>query len=94
MRRSKRAEFWSAIETLTQNLVHWRTVIISRSCFLIFRNKQPVPSLNPDGGRFGLPADFLIAPDAACWPGSTALMPMIGGRSTRSSPLFETGRAT
>jgi peroxiredoxin len=25
--------------------------------------KQPLPSLNPKGGRFGLPADFLIAAD-------------------------------
>ena len=29
----------------------------------IVRDQQPVPSLTPRGGRFGLPADFLIATD-------------------------------
>lgn len=29
----------------------------------IVRKRQPIPPLNPAGGRFGLPADFLIARD-------------------------------
>jgi hypothetical protein len=36
---------------------------------------RPMPSTNPHGGRFGLPADFLIAPDGrvlACKYGSHA----------------------
>lgn len=34
---------------------------VLRSLGAILRGRQPVPSLNPQGGRFGLPADFLIA---------------------------------
>ena len=33
---------------------------IYRSARLISRSGRPIPSLNPQGGRFGLPADFLI----------------------------------
>jgi peroxiredoxin len=29
----------------------------------VLRHRRPIPSLNPHGGRFGLPADFLIAGD-------------------------------
>lgn len=29
----------------------------------VLLGQRPAPSLNPHGGRFGLPADFLIAPD-------------------------------
>jgi peroxiredoxin len=36
---------------------------IIRSLGAIVRRKEPVPPLNPNGGRFGLPADFLIASD-------------------------------
>ena len=36
---------------------------VSRSALMILRKHQAVPSLNPQGGRFGLPADFLIAQD-------------------------------
>lgn len=31
----------------------------------IVRREQPTPALNPRDGRFGLPADFLIASDGA-----------------------------
>lgn len=42
----------------------WSTIVraIARSLGEIARGR-PVPPLNPAGGRFGLPADFLIAPD-------------------------------
>jgi peroxiredoxin len=48
---------------------------VSRSALMILRKRQAVPSLNPRGGRFGLPADFLIAQDGrvlACKYGSHA----------------------
>lgn len=48
---------------------------VSRSALMIIQKQQPVPSLNPQGGRFGLPADFLIAQDGrvlACKYGSHA----------------------
>jgi peroxiredoxin len=43
----------------------WPAILrgIIHSFISILRGKQPVPSLTPRGGRFGLPADFLIAPD-------------------------------
>jgi peroxiredoxin len=43
----------------------WPSILrgVVHSFVSIVRDKQPVPSLTPDGGRFGLPADFLIAPD-------------------------------
>lgn len=31
----------------------------------VLRGRKPVPSLNPKGGRWGLPADFLIDHDGA-----------------------------
>lgn len=34
-----------------------------RSLLAVLHKREAVPSLNPEGGRFGLPADFLIAPD-------------------------------
>ena len=42
----------------------WPAVVrgVLRSALLIVRG-QPVPPLVPHGGRFGLPADFLISPD-------------------------------
>jgi peroxiredoxin len=33
---------------------------VLRSLGQALRGRMPLPSLNPDGGRFGLPADFLI----------------------------------
>jgi peroxiredoxin len=43
----------------------WPAILrgIMNSAVSIVRDKQAVPSLAPDGGRFGLPADFVIAPD-------------------------------
>lgn len=36
---------------------------VLRSVWDIVVHRRPAPSLNPSGGRFGLPADFLIGPD-------------------------------
>jgi hypothetical protein len=36
---------------------------IGRSAAAILAGREAVPSLNPHGGRYGLPADLLIAPD-------------------------------
>lgn len=36
---------------------------IRRSLAAILRGREKVPTVNPAGGRLGLPADFLIAPD-------------------------------
>ena len=43
----------------------WGAIVkgLARSASAVIRGKEPVPSLTPAGGRFGLPADFLIAPD-------------------------------
>jgi peroxiredoxin len=43
----------------------WGTVLraIFHSLVALIRRRQPAPSLDPQGGRFGLPADFLIASD-------------------------------
>jgi peroxiredoxin len=38
---------------------------ILRSTWMILRRKERGPSNSPAGGRLGLPADFLIAPDGA-----------------------------
>jgi hypothetical protein len=53
----------------------WLPVLrgLLRSFRAILRSREPVPALNPHGGRFGLPADFLIASDGrvlACKYGS------------------------
>jgi len=48
---------------------------VTRSLVKVVRREQPIPTLNPHGGRFGLPADFLIASDGeviACKYGSHA----------------------
>lgn len=48
---------------------------ISRSMQEILRKKYPLPTLRPQGGRFGLPADFLIGKDGrilACKYGAHA----------------------
>lgn len=55
----------------------WGTILVAvlRSSFAILRGRERPPSLNPRGGRFGLPADFLIAPDGrvvACKHGAHA----------------------
>jgi hypothetical protein len=36
---------------------------VAHSLLDLLRGRQPAPSLAPRGGRLGLPADFLIAPD-------------------------------
>lgn len=36
---------------------------VLRSLLAILRKQEVVPPINPEGGRFGLPADFLIATD-------------------------------
>ena len=43
----------------------WLPIIraVALSVWGILRHRRPVPPLNPHGGRFGLPADFLIAGD-------------------------------
>ncbi|MBZ5583059.1 MAG: AhpC/TSA family protein [Acidobacteriia bacterium] len=43
----------------------WLPIVrgIGRSLLAIARGKESFPAVNPAGGRFGLPADFLIAPD-------------------------------
>ena len=46
---------------------------VSRSMRAVLRKRQPMPPINPQGGRWGLPADFLIASDGrvlACKYGS------------------------
>lgn len=55
----------------------WTPIVIgvAKSLSEIVRKKIPSPALNPHGGRFGLPADFLIASDGrilACKYGSHA----------------------
>ena len=55
----------------------WPAILLGilRSMGAIFRGQEPVPALNPHGGRLGLPADFLIASDGqvlACKYGTHA----------------------
>jgi hypothetical protein len=55
---------------------------VIRSLRASFR-RQPIPSLNPDGGRFGLPAEFLIAGDGRVLALSMGPTRTINGPSTR-----------
>jgi hypothetical protein len=43
----------------------WAPILkgVIRSLLATLRNSEPIPEWNPAGGRFGLPADFLIASD-------------------------------
>lgn len=43
----------------------WGIIVrgISRSLWLLLRGRTSPPALRPEGGRFGQPADFLLAPD-------------------------------
>ncbi|APR79004.1 Hypothetical protein A7982_04351 [Minicystis rosea] len=43
----------------------WPTIVqsVARSTIAILRGHERPPALVPTGGRFGLPADFLVAPD-------------------------------
>lgn len=42
----------------------WTAIVkgIIRSSGQVLHRRTPLPTLNPSGGRFGLPADFLISP--------------------------------
>ncbi|MEO3782415.1 peroxiredoxin-like family protein [Actinocorallia sp. B10E7] len=56
------------VESSKRSLLHpraWWPVLrsLARSTALLLRGRTKAPSLFPDGGRWGLPADFLIAPD-------------------------------
>jgi peroxiredoxin len=72
------AEF--GVESGTRALLDtraWLPILrgIIRSLLAVLRKRQPIPSVNPHGGRFGLPADFLIASDGrvlACKYGAHA----------------------
>jgi hypothetical protein len=55
----------------------WSTIVVAviRSTVAILRGCERPPSLVPHGGRFGLPADFLISSDGrvfACKHGEHA----------------------
>lgn len=43
----------------------WRAILegVGRSLLAIARTREAFPAVNPSGGRFGLPADFLVAND-------------------------------
>ncbi|MFD3934817.1 hypothetical protein ACFWSF_06050 [Streptomyces sp. NPDC058611] len=45
----------------------WGPVLraVARSAVAALRGRERLPDANPRGGRLGLPADFLIAPDGA-----------------------------
>jgi hypothetical protein len=45
----------------------WPAILraVLRSSVAVLRGRERSPSLNPGGGRTGLPADFLIAPDGS-----------------------------
>jgi peroxiredoxin len=68
------------VESSPRSLMNPRTWLpivrgILRSVLAIARGRGAIPSINPEGGRFGLPADFLIAPDGtirACKYGAHA----------------------
>ena len=43
----------------------WWSIVrsVARSLWRVIRDGRPLPPTSPEGGRLGLPADFLIAPD-------------------------------
>lgn len=45
----------------------WLPILRAVACssWALVRGRERPPTLNPAGGRFGLPADFLIAPDGS-----------------------------
>jgi peroxiredoxin len=56
------------VEASSRALLHpraWVPILrgVLRSLARIVQGKQPVTSLTPEGGKLGLPADFLIASD-------------------------------
>jgi len=58
------------VESAPRALLHpkaWPAIVlaIARALPDVLRKRRPAPPAKPEGGRFGLPADFLIAPDGA-----------------------------
>ena len=56
------------VESAKRSLLHpraWGPVLrsLARSTALLLRGRAKAPSFFPEGGRWGLPADFLISPD-------------------------------
>ena len=56
------------VESAARSLLHpraWRWIVRAVAAALpdVVRGRRPAPPSRPGGGRFGLPADFLIAPD-------------------------------
>ncbi len=56
------------VESAPRSLLHpkaWPAIVRAVAVALpdVVRKRKPAPPAKPDGGRFGLPADFLIAPD-------------------------------
>jgi hypothetical protein len=56
------------VESAPRALLHpkaWPTIVLAvwRTMSDVRRNRRPAPPKKPPGGRFGLPGDFLIAPD-------------------------------
>lgn len=56
------------VEAAPRALLHpraWGSILraVLHGLVAIVRDGRPVPPTNPEGGRFGLPADFLIASD-------------------------------
>ncbi|SRR6266496_3457817 len=56
------------VESAPRSLLHpkaWPWIVRAVAVALpdVVRKRKPAPPPKPEGGRFGLPADFLIAPD-------------------------------
>ena len=56
------------VEAAPRALLHpkaWPAIVRAVAAVLpdVVRKRKPAPPAKPEGGRFGLPADFLIAPD-------------------------------
>ncbi|GAB1514588.1 peroxiredoxin-like family protein [Actinophytocola sp. KF-1] len=56
------------VEAAPRSLLHpkaWPAIVRAIAVALpdVVRKRKPAPPAKPEGGRFGLPADFLIAPD-------------------------------
>ena len=57
---------------------------VFRSALAVFARSNRSPRLNAERGRFGLPADFLIAPDGRILASNYGRMHMTSGRSRSS----------
>ena len=58
------------VESAPRALLHpkaWPAIVVAVARTLpdLVRRRRPAPPSKPEGGRLGLPADFLIAPDGA-----------------------------